>query len=113
MAEAVDAVVAGKFGPDGIYADGALFERIYRGEFGAKYLEEASDYSADVIACAGDICTYIYETHGRFPAHCDTIHVPGVWLQTHHVENAYYDKYFNSGLTDAHRLHDECWHSAG
>ena len=100
----------GQVRPDGIYTDEALFERIYRGEFGAKYLEEASNYSADVIACARDICTYIYETHGRFPAHCDTIHVPGVWLQTHHVENAYYEKYFRSGLTDAHQLHDERWH---
>ena len=77
MADAVDAVVAEKFGPRGIYADESLFARIYRGDFGAQYLRQASDYSADVIACARDICTYIYETHGRFPAHCDVIHVPG------------------------------------
>ena len=103
MAEAVDAVVADKFGPNGIYSDEALFERIYKGEFGARYLKEASNYAADVIACARDICTYIYETHGRFPAHCDTIHVPGVWLQAHHVEKPYYEKFFRHGLTDAHR----------
>ena len=113
MADAVDAVVADKFGPDGIYTDEALFARIYRGEFGAAYLEEANDYSADVIACTRDICTYIYETHGRFPAHCDTIHVPGVWLQTHHLENAYYEKYFRNGLTEAHMSHDETWHPDG
>jgi hypothetical protein len=113
MAEAVDAVVADKFGPKGIYSDEGLFERIYRGEFGAKYLKEASNYSADVIACARDICTYIYETHGRFPAHCDTIHVPGVWLQAHHVENGYYEKYFRSGLTEDHQMHDQRWHLAG
>src|SRR5262249_41655436 len=98
MADAVDAGMEGKFGPDGIYADKALFERIYKGEFGAKYLSEASNYAADVIACTRDICTYIYDTHGRFPAHCDTIHVPGVWLQTHHVEKEYYDTYFQHGL---------------
>ena len=72
------------------------------GEFGAAYLEEANDYSADVIACTRDICTYIYETHGRFSAHTDTIHVPGVWLQTHHLEHAYYEK-----------LHDQRWHPNG
>jgi hypothetical protein len=110
MSEAVDTVVADKFGPKGIYADEALFSRIYKGEFGSQYLEQASNYSADVIACTRDICTYIYETHGRFPAHCDTIHVPGVWLQTHHVEKEYYEKYFRNGLTDAHRTHDERWH---
>ncbi len=113
MADAVDAVVADKFGPDGIYTDEALFARIYRGEFGAAYLEEANDYSADVIACTRDICTYIYETHGRFPAHADTIHVPGVWLQTHHLENAYYEKYFRNGMTEAHERHDERWHRNG
>jgi hypothetical protein len=32
-------------------------------------------------SCATDICNYIYETHGRFPAHVDAIYVPGVWLQ--------------------------------
>jgi hypothetical protein len=110
MAEAVDAVIADKFGPDGIYTDEALFERIFRGEFGDQYLSEASNYAADVIACARDICTYIYETHGRFPAHCDTIHVPGVWLQTHHVEQGYYEQYFQHGLTEAHRQHDQRWH---
>ena len=112
MGEAVDAVVADKFGAEGIYTDEALFDRIYRDGFGEKYLEEASNYGADVIACTRDICTYIYETHGRFPAHCDTIHVPGVWLQAHHVENEYYERFFRDGLTEAHELHDERWHPA-
>ncbi|MEV0413496.1 hypothetical protein AB0I68_22500 [Streptomyces sp. NPDC050448] len=110
MNDAVDAVVADKFGPGGIYTDEGLFERIYRGEFGAQYLREASNYSADVIACTRDICTYIYETHGRFPAHCDTIHVPGVWLQAHHVETGYYQRFFRDGLTEAHDMHDRRWH---
>jgi hypothetical protein len=110
MAEAVDVVVADKFGPNGIYTDEALFERIYRGEFGRQYLEQASTYSADVISCTRDICTYIYETHGRFPAHTDTIHVPGVWLQAHHVEEGYYERFFQHGLTAQHERHDERWH---
>jgi hypothetical protein len=110
MSDAVDAVVAEKFGPKGIYTDEELFARIYRGDFGTQYLRQASNYSADVIACTRDICTYIYETHGRFPAHCDTIHVPGVWLQAHHVENGYYERFFRNGLTDAHEMHDQRWH---
>ncbi len=112
MGDAVDAVVAEKFGPRGIYADESLFTRIYRGEFGAQYLRQASNYSADVIACARDICTYIYETHGRFPAHCDTIHVPGVWLQAHHLEDGYYRQFFRDGLTEEHQMHDQRWHPA-
>ncbi|MCC3773320.1 hypothetical protein [Streptomyces sp. UNOB3_S3] len=113
MADAVDAVVADKFGPKGIYSDEGLFARIYRGEFGSQYLDQASNYSADVIACTRDICTYIYETHGRFPAHCDTIHAPGVWLQAHHVENDYYERFFRNGLTEDHRMHDQRWHTTG
>ncbi len=113
MASAVDAVIAEKFGPHGIYADEGLFQRIYNGEFGARYLEEASNYSDDVIACTRDICTYIYETHRRFPAHTEAIHVPGVWLQVHHVEEGHYEKFFREGLTDAHRRHDEAWHGSG
>ena len=109
MSEAVDAVIEGKFGPNGIYKDGALFDRIYKGEFGRKYLEEAGEYERDVIECARDICTYIHDTHGRFPAHCEAIHAPGVWLQTHRVENEYYDKYFDAGLTAAQRAHDSLW----
>lgn len=111
MSEAVDAVIADKFGPGGVYKDEAVFQRIYKGEFGAEYLEQASDYGDDVIACARDICTYIYETHGRFPAHCEAIHVPGVWLQAHHVEEPYYDRFFRDGLTGAHRAHEQVWHT--
>ena len=71
---------------------------------------EAADYASDVIECVRDICTYIYETHGRFPAHCDAIHVPGIWMQVHHVENEYYERFFRNGLTEAHRNHHRDWH---
>jgi hypothetical protein len=110
MKAAVDDVMAAKFGPQGIYKDAALFKKIYKEQYGDTYLKEASDYSSEVIECATDICTYIYETHGRFPAHVDAMYVPGVWLQVHHADLEYYDKYFCDGLTDAHREHDRHWH---
>jgi hypothetical protein len=86
MNQAVDAVVEAKFGPNGIYSDASLFERIYKDDYGQRYLNEARRYSDDVIDCVRDVCNYIYDTHGRFPAHCDAIHVPGVWLQVHHPD---------------------------
>jgi hypothetical protein len=95
----------------GIYADETLFARIYKREFGQKYLAEASKYSEDVIACTRDICEYIYNTYGRYPAHVEAIHVPGFWLQVHHVEESYYEQYFRNGLTDVHRSHDHTWHA--
>ncbi len=112
MSDAVDAVVAAKFGPSGIYSDAAIFDKIYRGSFGGTYLKEASAYARDVIDCTRDICTYIYETHGRFPAHVEAIHAPGIWLQIHHLEHEYYDAYFQHGTTQAHRDHDAAWHGA-
>jgi hypothetical protein len=113
MKQAVDEVMAGKFGPHGIYKNPELFARIYKGDFGARYLKEAADYGSDVIECVTDICQYIYDTHGRFPAHVDAIHVPGVWIQVHHPDIEYYDRFFQNALTDAHRNHDGHWHSVG
>jgi hypothetical protein len=111
MSDAVDAVIADKFGPNGIYSDEALFARIYKGDYGEQYLAEASKYTQDVIDCTRDICNYIYDTHGRFPAHVDAIHVPGIWLQVHHVEERYYEQFFRDGLTEMHRRHDTTWHA--
>jgi hypothetical protein len=112
MKEAVDEVMAGKFGPNGIYKDSKLFAQIYKGDFGDRYLKEAAVYDDDVIECVTDICQYIFDTHGRFPAHADAIHVPGVWLQVHHPDIEYYDRYFRNALTDAHRNHDRLWHAS-
>jgi hypothetical protein len=110
MKEAVTDVMAGKFGPQGIYKNDSLFAEIYKAGFGSTYLKEASDYGADVIACVTDICQYILDTHGRFPAHVDAVYVPGVWIQVHHPDIEYYDRYFQNGLTEAHRRHDGLWH---
>jgi hypothetical protein len=62
-----------------------------------------------VVEFARDICEYIFATHGRFPAHADTIHVPGVWLQVHHLELEYYDRFFTNGVTEVHRRLTERW----
>ncbi|GAA3823096.1 hypothetical protein ACFS5L_09485 [Streptomyces phyllanthi] len=109
MSEAVDAVVRAKFGQGGTYADKDLFARIYKEDYGQRYLAEASEYEERVIDCARDVCEYVLRTHRRFPAHTDAIHVPGVWLQAHHVETEYYERHFVNGLTDAHRGHAEVW----
>jgi nitroreductase len=113
MAEAVDAVIRSKFGPGGVYTDKDVFTRIYKDDYGQRYLAEASEYEERVIDCARDVCEYIITTHRRFPAHTDAIHVPGIWLQAHHVEGEYYDRFFTGGLTAAHRRHAELWDQDG
>jgi len=109
MSEAVDAVIAKKFGTGGVYKDKETFGEIYKDDFGDRYLNEAAEYNQDVISCVRDICSYIHDTHGRFPAHCEAIHVPGVWLQVHNVELPYYDRFFKNGVTERHRNHDALW----
>jgi len=110
MADAVDAVVAAKYEAGGTYSDDVYFRRIFKGDRGEKYIREVPHYSDDVINCTKDICTYIYRRHGRFPAHCDAIYAPGVWLQAHHLDLHYYDTLFNSGYTETQREHQQRWH---
>ncbi|MFI6560510.1 hypothetical protein [Streptomyces sp. NPDC050534] len=109
MSDAVDSVISSKFGTGGTYTDKDVFTRIYKEDYGQRYLAEASEYEERVIDCARDICEYVIRTHRRFPAHTDAIHVPGIWLQTHHVEREYYERYFVHGLTETHRRHAELW----
>ena len=113
MSDAVDAVVQAKFGTGGTYQDEATFARIYKGDYGARYLKEANQYSDDVIACVRDICDYIHHTHGRFPAHCDALYAPRIWIQLHHPAIPYSDTFFQNGLTTAQRGHAACWHGPG
>jgi hypothetical protein len=110
MSDAVNDVVAAKFGPNGVYQDTATFEKIFQDDYGDRYLKEAASYSGDVIECVRDICEYIHSTHGRFPAHCDALYPPGVWIQIHHPDIEYYDRFFRDGLTATHRSHQHTWH---
>jgi hypothetical protein len=110
MAEAVRAVVDAKYANGGPYHDQAYFDRIFRGDRGKEYLREVPRYDPRVVECVQDVCTYIYETHGRFPAHVDAIYVPGVWLQAHHLDLEYYDELFQNGYTETQRDHEHLWH---
>ena len=48
-----------------------------------------------------EICRYLYETYGRFPAHTDAFNLPGLWVQVANLELEYYDKYANPATTAA------------
>jgi hypothetical protein len=112
MEDAVQAVVDSKYGPGGTYTDEAYFRTVFKDDRGERYLSEVPHYQDDVIACVKDICTYIYKTHGRFPAHCDAIYAPGVWLQAHHLDLNYYDTLFKAGYTETQREHQRRWHGS-
>lgn len=112
MSEAVDRILEQKYGQEGTYTDLNYFEKIFKQEEIAKeYVKSVPHYSPEVIQITKDVCNYIYDTYGRFPAHTDAIQVPGVWLQVHHLDLDYYDQLFSNGYGESHAMHQKLWHS--
>jgi hypothetical protein len=110
MNEAVDQVYEEKFGPDGVYGDKAVFEKPYRtGHDASAFMHEAERPSKATIQYIKDICNYIYDTYGRFPAHVNAFHVPGVWLQVSHLEIEYYEKFFQPSIFHRQARHHAMW----
>lgn len=110
MSDAVDALIRHKYGGGGLYKDPQYFDKIFKPKLTSQYLTEVPHYTDEVVACCKDICTYIYETYGRFPAHVDAMYVPGVWVQAHHIDLEYYDKFYQDGCSDTQRMHEQSWH---
>lgn len=110
MDEAVDALIASKYGPGGVYSDPKNFEGVNKPGVTERFLDEVPRYSPQVIQCAKDVCNYIWDTYGRFPAHVDAMFVPGVWVQAHHLDLEYYDQLFEKGYTEAQANHQQLWH---
>jgi hypothetical protein len=112
MDDAVNDVIKHKYGDNGVYKDPRYLAQIFKPGFAEIFIDEVPHYSDDVIACVKDICNYIHNTYGRFPAHVDAMYVPGVWVQAHHLDLDYYDKFYKGGYGDAQRTHQAAWHSA-
>jgi hypothetical protein len=110
MNAAIDALIAHKYGPGGLYRDPANFADVFKPGLAAKFVDEVPHYQEEVIQVAKDVCSYIWETYGRFPAHVDAIHVPGVWVQAHHLDLDYYDQLYRSGYTETQARHQHLWH---
>ena len=110
MDDAVDQVLAEKYGAAGVYGDFNIFKRPYVSDSNAQnYLQNASHYSDKAVAYAKQICGYIFDTYGRFPAHVDAFHVPGIWLQVSHLELEYYEKFYNSAEFTRQAQHGAMW----
>ena len=62
------------------------------------------------IQVVKDICNYIYETYGRFPAFSDPMFLRFM-VQAHHLDLDFYDKYYPPGAyTENHKNHFKLWH---
>jgi hypothetical protein len=96
MDAAVDQVLEEKFGPGGTYQDAEVFAQAYKDtETAQAYIKAAGHPSAEAIEYTKEICRYLVETYGRFPAHTDPFHLPGIWVQCSRLEIEYYEQYAN------------------
>ena len=111
MDAAVDQVIEEKYGPAGTYGDNAIFDKAYRKpEYGDAFLKMANRRpKPEAVEYAKEICNYIYDTYGRFPAHANAFHLPGVWLQFSHLEMEFYDQFFDPGLYHRQAAHHAMW----
>jgi len=108
MDGAVDAVVATKFGAKGIYSEASDQPAPFLARH--EFLAAVPRHSEKVVQCVKDICNYIYDTYGRFP-HVDAIQTPGSWVQAHHLDLDFYDRFYGAGAyTETQRSHMELWH---
>ena len=110
MDAAVDAVIETKYGRQGIYNPESGVGGPYKDV--REVVANVPRHSPELIQCAKDICNYIFDTYGRFPSHVDPITTPGCWVQAHHLDREFYDRYYQAGAyTQTQVDHMKLWHS--
>jgi hypothetical protein len=66
--------------------------------------------SAEGLACTKAVCSYIYDTYGRFPGTTDAMHLMWV-MQVHHIDTDYYNRFFGgAAYGPTHAAHMATWH---
>lgn len=110
MDEVVDRVLDEKYGDQGTYRDKARFARVYKdARLADQFFQTAAPYPEQSVEYIREVCRYVFDTYGRFPAHVDAFHLPGVWLQFSHLEIEYYEKYFDPRLFHRQAQHSALW----
>jgi hypothetical protein len=110
MDAAVDQVMEEKFGQGGTYADAEVFAQVYKDTATAEtYMQNAGHPPAEAVEYTKEICNYLVDTYGRFPAHTDAFHLPGVWVQFSHLELEYYERFGNPAHTRRQAEGKEIW----
>jgi hypothetical protein len=110
MDAAIDAQLAEKYGPGGKYTDPRFYGQTMSADLTSRFLQEAPHVEPGVLDCVRAICRYIHRTYDRFPAHANAIDSSGVWIQFHHVDLDFYDKFFLDGVSPTQRGHGAAWH---
>jgi hypothetical protein len=106
MRAAVEAVVERKFGRGGPFH--AATPGPYRQT--GRIRGSAKLHNEEFIDCVTTMADYVYDRFGKFPGTVPTMHVL-MYLQAHHLDLGYYDKYFGPGAyLHTHAQHQELWH---
>ena len=105
MRDAVEAVVARKFGPQGPFnsaTDGPYKKTETIRKSGAP-IDEA------FVDCVSTMAQYVFDEFGRFPATVPAIFVL-MYLQAHRLDTGFYDTHFAPGAyLQTHADHDKNW----
>ena len=105
MREAVEDVIAAKFGPAG------PFNRATPGPYrdNARARSSAVSHDAKFVDCVVTMAEYVHVTYGKFPATVPSI-FSMMYLQAHRLDTAFYDTHFEPGAyLQTHARHDEVW----
>jgi hypothetical protein len=104
---AVDALCDRKFGPGGPF--NAETPGPWQDSAGVRSSAQVHDEA--FRAAVAHQAQYVFETFGKFPATVPTIFVL-MYLQTHHLDLEYYDKFFKPGAyLTTHAEHQQRWHA--
>jgi hypothetical protein len=95
--KAVHHIAEIKWGAEGIYGKGG-------------YNLTRPNFYDDIVEITISFCNYVYENYGRLPKYHDALFIP-ILAQIHHLDHAYYEKFFPEYLNSDDREHMTLWHS--
>lgn len=108
MRDAVRAFVARKFGPEGTFAPTSNGPYLHNHEV----MSRVERYSPEFVELMTEVCSYVFDTYGRFPGSAPSIYMRP-YVQAQHVDLDFYEKFFGAdACLETHRRHFECWHGS-
>ena len=107
MADAVQAVVALKFGTTGIFRGGVRRSAWREPE---RIAEAAREPSPEAVEATSAYAEYVHGRYGRFPAYPPPFRTV-LGFQAGHVDPEFYDRHYRlEALSETQRRHRELWH---
>ena len=107
---AIDAILMEKYGPSGLYSKAGTAAPSMKPEFEAAFIRESPHVEPEIVEVVRAICRYIWKTYKRFPAHCHAIDSAGIWMQCHHIDPEFYDRFFREAYSPTQAAHAAAWH---